>query len=97
MDDSRPSTRRKNLKLLAGVLILVGATLALTPFSSEKPDGLEFAAETLHFAEAAQESPLPHLENGLGPWAGRIAGLLLAAGISTLFLLNFRRPPISSQ
>lgn len=84
------SPHRINLKLLLGAAVLVAAALTLIPFSSEKPDGLEYAAKTLHFSDTARESPLPQPKPTQGSWTNRLIGLFLVGAVSAWLLTHFR-------
>lgn len=89
-DHPIPSSRNRegsrSHRTLSLLLILIVATVLLTPFSSERPDGLESVIERLSLhgePEATGASSLPDLNRF--PWTGRFLGVLLAGAAGWAF------------
>ncbi len=91
MDESRRTSLSRPAIVLFGCALIA---LALTPLSSELPDGLEFTAQTLEFDEHARTIYGVSLSSALGDGASALAGAALAAATATacfLALGKFRK------
>ncbi len=89
--------RRGRLLWLAGLLVALACAGLLSFYASSAPDGLEWVAESLGFAEAAGEHPAagspladyqvsgvddPRVSGGLAGVAGTAVVLVAASGLA---------------
>ena len=72
--DKASSPLSRAVPALLGFLILA---LALVPFASRRPDGLEFTAESLAFADRARDASTLRLDDSLGTLPAALAGAVL--------------------
>lgn len=98
--DDAPALERGRAGLRTWALVAIGLLLALAPFASELPDGLEYVAARLGFAGqaiAAATAPMPDYE---APFvttpalATIVAGVVGALGVLALLWLLLRVRPL---
>lgn len=89
---------RRNRWLIV-IFAIALLTIALLPFASDLPDGLEKVAEMLGFAEREQQfysAPLrdytlPRLESFVGQAVAALVGIFIVSGLAWLLGIALRK------